>query len=411
MPRGALCGDRPLRPPDASRVGRSFCVQRLLLGPEWVLSVQWDTMTHVSNRHDVASLRLRAQRIDGSESDRPLDAVRWMLAMQGQDLPGAKWAVGLRVPGSTIADVDAAFNRGEIIRSWPMRGTLHVVAAEDIGWMLNLTAARTVQSMAGRHRELGLDDTTFAAAEKAAVGLLTGGRSATRAEIFAAFTASGISAEGQRGPHLLGLLHHRQLLCLGPMNGNEQAVVLLDEWVSHPRIYERDEALGEFVRRYFFSHGPATVRDFCWWTKLPVRDAKVGLAIARDRLTEFVVDDTSYWMAPDVPDRPARSVHALPGFDEFLLGYQDRSAALAADHAPFIVPGNNGMFLSTIVVNGRVAGIWRRKKTASQLVITPVTFAPVAARALTGLRRAATVYGRFLGVDVVVADEVPHPAA
>ena len=141
------------------------------------------------------------------------------------------------------------------------------------------------------------------------------------------------------------------------MRGNDQAVVLLDEWVPHPRRLDRDEALGEFVRRYFTSHGPATLRDFTWWTKLTVRDTTIGMALARDHLEELVVDDVSYWMAPGLPDRASRRVHALPGFDEFLLGYQDRSASLAAEHAPVIVPGNNGMFQSTIVIGGRVAGL------------------------------------------------------
>ena len=365
-------------------------------------------MIRVNTATDLARLRLTAQRIDGSDVVGPVDVVRWMLAMQGQDLPGAKWAVGLRSPSGTLADVDAAFNRGEIIRSWSMRGTLHVVAAQDIGWMLALTSARTVQSLARRHRELDLDEATFALAEKSAIGVLEGGRSATRSELFAAFTDSGIDTVGQRGPHLLGLLHQRQLLCLGPISGTEQSVVLLDEWVQNRRTYERDEALGEFVRRYFVSHGPATIRDFTWWTKLPVRDAKIGLAIARSELEEVVVDDTSYWMAPGLADPTPRSVHALPGFDEFLLGYQDRSAALAADHAPFIVPGGNGMFLSTIVVDGRVAGIWRRRKSAAGIVVTPVTFAPLSTRARSAFNRAAEAYGRYLGVEVTVVQEVSH---
>ena len=337
----------------------------------------------------------------------PAAAVRWMLAMQGQDLPGAKWSVGLRVPGSTIQDVHDAFDRGDIIRSWPMRGTLHVVAAEDIGWMLELTAGRTLQSLRTRHRELGLDESTVAIAEKAAVELLEGGRSATRAELFAAFEAAGIDTAGQRGPHLLGRLHQDRLLCLGPMRGNEQAVVLLDEWVPTPRVYERDEALGEFVRRYFVSHGPATMRDFTWWTKLPVRDAKVGLAIAQSALEEVVIDGISHWMSPGLSERPASEVHALPGFDEFLLGYQDRGAALAPEHAQRIVPGGNGMFLSTIVVKGQVVGTWRRRKTAAGITVTPLPFATLPPKARAGFVTAAQAYGTFVGATVTVEADAP----
>ena len=347
-------------------------------------------------------LRLAAQRIEGSEFTTPADVVAWMLALQGQDLPGAKWSVGLRAPGSTLTDVDAALANGQIIRSWPMRGTLHLVPAVDIGWMLRLTGERTLRSLATRHRELGLDDATFGRAGKIATKVLEGGRSATRAELFQAFEAAGIVTAGQRGPHLIGQLHQTRQLCLGPMRGNDQAVVLLDEWVPHPRMLDREEALGEFVRRYFTSHGPATLRDFAWWTKLTVRDTTIGMALARKHLEELIVDDVSYWMAPGLPDRASRRVHALPGFDEFLLGYQDRSASLAAEHAPMTVPGNNGMFLPTIVIGGSVAGLWRRKKTVAGVTVTPLPFGTLSARQLSGFGVAAAAYGRFLGVPVTV---------
>jgi len=351
--------------------------------------------------------RLHAQRIDGSDCTDPAQVVRWMLAMQGQDLPGAKWSVGLRAPGSTLTDVDAALDRGEIIRSWPMRGTLHLVPGEDIGWMLGLTAARTLQSLTTRHRALGLDEPTVTSGREVVIGLLEGGRSATRGELMAAFEAAGISTTGQRGVHLLGLLHQTSDLCLGPMRGTDQEIVLLREWVPKPRILERDEALGEFVRRYFTSHGPATLRDFSWWTKLPLRDAAAGLAVARPDLEEIVVDDTSYWMSAGLPDRSpsAKSpkVHALPGFDEFLLGYTDRSAALAAEHAQAIVPGSNGMFKPTIVADGRVIGTWHRKRAGAGWTVTPVPFGPYSARTSAGFLAAVTEYGRFLGTPIVVA--------
>src|SRR4051812_3593105 len=118
----------------------------------------------VSDARRLRRMRLAAQWIGGSGDARAADVVRWMLALQAQDLPGAKWSVGLRAPGSTVADVDSAFNRGEVIRSWPMRGTLHLVPAQDIGWMLELTAPRTLRALTARHRELGIDDAAIGAA-------------------------------------------------------------------------------------------------------------------------------------------------------------------------------------------------------------------------------------------------------
>src|SRR6478609_1043346 len=142
-------------------------------------------MTRMTTDPRIRRLRLVAQHIDGSTFATPADVVRWMLAMQGQDLPGAKWSVGLRAPGSTQLDVDAALASGEIIRSWPMRGTLHLVPGEDIGWMLGLTAARTLRSLTTRHAQLGLDEATVELGRKAATALLEGGHSATRAELLA----------------------------------------------------------------------------------------------------------------------------------------------------------------------------------------------------------------------------------
>ena len=166
---------------------------------------------------------------------------------------------------------------------------------------------------------------------------------------------------------------------------------------------DREEALAEFVRRYLISHGPATIQDFMWWTKLPLGVARIGLAHARDALEEFVVDGVSYWMAPGLADRkPTRSVRALPGFDEFLLGYTDRSASLAAEHFEAIVPGGNGVFQPTIVVDGQVLGTWRRTRSAGGTAVTALPFAPLTRRDRAGFEAAVVEYGRFLGAAVTV---------
>lgn len=355
-------------------------------------------------------LRLAAQRIESSDFTTPTEVVRWMLALQAQDLPGGKWSIGLRAPGTTLRDVDAALARGEIVRSWPMRGTLHLVPAEDIGWMVGLTSERTIRSLARRYDELGLEPSTFEQAQEVAVGALEGGRALSRAALFEKLEAAGIPTTGQRGPHLLGHLHQLRILVLGPMHGTGQNVVLHDEWVREPRTLERDEALGEWVLRYFRSHGPATLKDFTWWTKLTVRDAGIGLAIAREHLEEISVDDVSYWMAPDLPDRMSRRVHVLPGFDEYVLGYQDRSAALDPESAPIVVPGNNGVFQPTIVANGRIVGTWRRKVTPAGLTITPRPFTRLAPAILAAFAKSAAAYERFIGTAALIAEADLHPA-
>ncbi len=418
VPRGALSGDRPIsRPmPPASGgfvVSRQPYVLAVLLGPAQgssrrrpaALSVVWWTirrMTALEPRTEIRRLRLAAQWIDASGPVTPDEVVRSMLAMQAQDLPGAKWSVGLRTPGYTLADVDKAFNDRKIVRSWPMRGTLHLVPAEDLGWMLGLTAARTVQSQAARHRQLGINDAAVGQAADVSAAIIGQLGGATRAELFTAFEQAGISTAGQRGVHLLGRLCQMQLLCQGPVQRDEQLFVLLDEWVPRPRRLETEEALGEFVLRYFTGHGPATLADFCRWTKLPLGAARTGLTRARSDLEKLEIGDRTLWMRVGLRESAPQTVHLLPGFDEMILGYADRSATLPAEYAGAVVPGNNGVFQPTVVVDGRVVGIWRRRRTKPGVTVTPSLFRSLSVRERSALDDAANDYARFLGVPVVL---------
>lgn len=356
----------------------------------------------------IAELRLAQQRLVGSAFQRPVEAARWLLALQAQDFAGAKWSLGLRTPGSTDADVERALASGEIVRSWPMRGTLHFTAAEDLSWMLALTTPRLLAGAARRRANLELDERTLERAREVAIQLLNGGKKLTREELLSELGRAKISTEGQRGYHMLWHLSQSGTLCFGPPLKKQQTFVLLDEWVKHPRRVEGDEALGELARRYFESHGPATLKDFTGWTKLTAGQVKLALAVARPALEELVLGGVSYWMARDAQPaapaaRKARPVLALPGFDEYLLGYQDRSAVLAEEHRQRIAPGANGIFLPTIVVQGQVLGTWRRTASSKGVRLEAVPFTTLSAAALKGFELAAGEYARFLGVALSVA--------
>lgn len=356
------------------------------------------------SRGIMGRLRLAAQGLIGPGLGTAQDAVRWMMSMQAQELQSALWAVGQRVPGARLEDIRAALDRGEIVRSWPMRGTLHLIAPEDLRWVLDLTSERLIRGMAGRHRELGIAAEDVQTARRAALQLVGGGGTATRDELFRAFEQAGQSTAGQRGYHLLGLLCQRAWLVQGPLAGKQQRVVAFDEWITSSRTLDRAEGMAELVLRYMRSHGPATERDFAWWSGLPLTEVRAGLAAVRDQLVELVFEDTRYWLSPGtaallddgVPG--PRSVLALPGFDEFLLGYADRSLVLPPRHAEKIVPGGNGMFKKTIVAGGEVVGTWGRAGNGRGVV--PEPFDPV-----NGLRPAvrksfgvqAAKYRRFLG--------------
>ncbi|MGE3194222.1 MAG: winged helix DNA-binding domain-containing protein [Microbacteriaceae bacterium] len=352
----------------------------------------------MSRTADLAALRLTALGIPGASAS-AVDAVRGLLALQAQDYPGALWALGLRVPGSTTATIEAAHAGGEIVRSWPMRGTLHLVAAEDLGWMLGLTGPRMVRAAEGRRRQLGLDADDFLRAERAVRGALSGGRHLSRAELFAEFGAAGIPPDGQRGIHTLGQLAQTGVV----VQSGRDRWALLEEWVTTPRTLSGEEALREFALRYMLGHGPATAKDFAWWSSLTLTDARAGLAAAGDALERIEVDGETYFLRPGLEPAP-RGVHLLPGFDEFVLGYTDRTPQLAREHWLTIVPGGNGVFLPTIVVDGRIAGTWKRRKATTKLITIELTpFGSFTATTARGVRAALDRYAEFIGVEIAIA--------
>jgi hypothetical protein len=355
-------------------------------------------MTPGVSAKDALRMRLSSQRIEASAVDK-LDVsgvVRRMLAMQAQDFGQALWAIGLRSPGSTRADVLRALERGEVVRSSPLRGTLFFVAAEDLRWMLRITAPRMIASAATRHRQLGLDEAAFGRSRELAIAELTGGNALTRDGFFAALEHAGIPTTGQRGYHIIWHLAQTGVVCWGPPAGTQQALVLLEEWIPLSRDLGRDESLREFALRYFTGHGPATLRDFVWWAKLTVADAKLGLELARTELAEVSLDGVSHWVATSETEPTTKEgVHALPGFDEYVLGYQDRSLPLAEEHSSLIVPGNNGIFLPTIVSRGRVVGTWRRTIKSNGVTVTAEPFGALNKREAAGFERQAAAYRRF----------------
>lgn len=342
----------------------------------------------------IARMRLAAQRISSSDLESPVAVVRWMTALQAQDFYAAKWAIGLRSPGLNAQSVDDAFARGEIVRSWPMRGTLHIVAAEDLGWMLELTSARQVRGSETRRKGLGLSDRDLELARATAINGLTGGLSMTRDQLYELFEREGIATTGQRGYHLLWFLALTGTLCGGPTQDARPAFVLQDEWIRSPRALGHDEALGEWVYRYFRSHGPASVRDFAWWSSTTLGEARIGLAIAGGRLSQMEWEGETLYFAPETGSG-TDGVRMLPGFDEYLLGYRDRRPQLAAHDSQAVTPGNNGVFFPTMVSDGEVVGTWKRSTSlGGEHNMAP--FRDLSARAARGFARVGNGYSRFV---------------
>ena len=353
---------------------------------------------------DIALRRLRNQRIAGAGFEQPGAVVAWMGAVQAQDYLGALWAVGIRMEMARETAIEQAIADRTIVRTWPMRGTLHFVAPADIRWMLALLTPRVIAGQRSRHRQLDLDQTAFDRSRDVLTRVLEGGRQLTRDALYEALEAKGISTAGQRGIHILQRLAQEGLLCFAARQGKQQTFALLEEWVPAARTPTRDEALAELAERYFKSHGPATMQDFTWWSGLTVADAKRGIELAGPRLEREVVEGQTFWHGATEPvtiPTVSPSAWLLPPFDEYTVAYRDRSAVLDPAQGRELI-STNGIFYPALVLDGKVAGTWKRAFKKGSVVITLSPFAPLKKKERQAVAMAAERYGSFLGLPAVL---------
>lgn len=327
-----------------------------------------------------------------------------MGAVQAQDYPGSLWAVGLRLPAAVESDIEEAVAARTIVRTWPMRGTLHFVPAADVRWMLRLLTPRVIARSAGRYRELGLDAAAFKRSGKILASALKGERPLTRGETYAVLQRGGVSIEGQRGIHILGHLAQHGLICFGPRKGKQPTFVLLEEWLPRPRERSREQALAILGERYFASHGPATVHDFAWWTGLVMKDAQEAIAAAGSTVVSESQEGRRWFSAADARPAARSRRHAavlLPPWDEYVVAYKDRAAALdrpvGRDDRIYAIG------LSLVVIDGRVRGSWRRSFAGSAVRVSLDFWTPATSEERRAVETAAKRYGRFLGRPVQIA--------
>jgi len=312
----------------------------------------------------VSARRVRSQRISPPHFRSVTKALGGMCAVQAQDYAMARWALALRSGDETPAAVDAAIDRGDILRTHLLRPTWHFVSPDDIYWLLDLSGQRIVASRKSRLRELGLDRATLRKATRIIENALTGGISLTREEILELIRRAGISMAGNRGSHMLGWAELHQVICSGPIRDGKRTYAMLAERVPKARRLSRKESLAKLALRYFRSRGPATLRDFSWWSGLPMRDAWEGLESVKGSLHCDRSDTAALWSGGPARDSRAGDsqtggVYLLPAFDEYLLGYEDRSAQLRFTDQPSLV-SSNGVFWPMVVAEGAVVGTWRK---------------------------------------------------
>ena len=358
-------------------------------------------MTH----EDIAHQRLHNQLITQQTFEKAGDVVKWLGAVQAQDYAAAKWALGLRMQNSTDEIIEQAFTNGTILRTHVMRPTWHFVLPADIRWMLTLTAPRVLATIAYYDRTLGLDDTVFTHANTVLAKALQGGKQLTRTELVSVLQQAGIATDNlQRTGHVIMHAELDGIICSGARRGKQFTYALLDERAPQARTLDRDEALAEFARRYFTSRGPATLQDFVWWSGLTVADAKTGLEMVTSQLMHEVIDGQTYWFSTSVSPAKdlSQTVYLLPNFDEYIVGYTDRSAIFDASHTQHLDARGNVLFQHTIVLSGRVVGTWKRTLKKDEVILTPSLFTTLTKDETRALAASTKRYGAFLDMPVNV---------
>ena len=327
------------------------------------------------NIKNIINIRLSKQLLTEKKFNKVKDVVGFMGAIQAQDFAMAKWAVGVRLPGSSDKLVTAAINNAEIIRTHLLRPTWHFVSADDIYWLLQLTAPQIKSSMKSRNKELGLTEAVFDKSNKVLINTLSGRKNLTREELKKEFEIAKINTSNNRLSHLLMEAELDGIVCSGEIKGKKQTYAILPERVQNKKVFSKEESLAELANRYFSSHGPAALKDFVWWSGLPVKEAKSALELVKSNLIHEIFNSEIYWLSgsSSISHNSQKSIHLLPGYDEYIISYKDRSAMLTIKDKKKTV-SNNGIFRPVIILNGQVIGIWRKNTKSDKIIIEIESF-------------------------------------
>ena len=323
------------------------------------------------NVRDVIAMRMAAQFLTTKGPGSAAEMVRALGAVQAQDYTGAKWALGQRIPGATDAAIEREMTDGRILRTHVMRPTWHFVAPDDIRWMLALTAPNVNRAMASYDRKLGLTARVYARSNDAIAKALEGGKYLTRTELSAALRRIRLGVvTGQRLGHLMMRAELDAVICSGPRRGKQFTYALLDERAPATAPLGKDTALDELARRYFTTRGPATVRDFAWWSGLRAADARRAVDIARPALQRTTLGDHDAWFVERALPRAQPIAHLLPNYDEYFIGYKDRSAIGSRIRNIAAVTGGNALIAHVVFINGDLVGGWKRIDEAKRVTVT-----------------------------------------
>lgn len=349
---------------------------------------------------EIVPHRLHNQLLSQTKLIQPSQVVECLGAVQSQDYAGAKWAVGQRMKDATDTEIDKAFDEGKLLRTHVMRPTWHFVSPDDIHWLLMLTAPRVHAVNAFMYRQLELDKPilkkSYAVLEKE----LQGNRHLTRSELASVFKKAGIIAEGLRLGYFMMSAELDGLICSGPRRGKQFAYALLEERVPKVKILNRDEALAELVERYFSTRGPATLQDFTWWSGLTMADAKKGIEMVKAQFVNEVLAGQTYWFADPISlvREKSSTAHLLPNYDEYFIGFKDRSA-IGGRVSPLRLEENNtALNAHILIIDGQVVGGWRRTLKKNAVIVELNLLTNLSKGEKQAVAETAARYGKFLGL-------------
>ena len=352
----------------------------------------------------ITAQRLRAQQLAQPQWRDPERLVRWLGGVQAQNPAWAHWSIGLRLRDGNTAEVEREIVERRVVRTWAFRGTLHYLAATDLAWLLSVLAPTLIRRNARRYRQLALDEPTFAQSNQVIRTALEPGRPLLRSELARALESAGISAEGQRIHYLVQRAALDGVICLGPQQGRDPTYVLVAHWLGAQTASVPDNPPAALAERYFSSHGPATVQDFAWWSGLPVGAARQALDAAPD-MVRVEAEGKTLW-TKESPTKPStgHTAHLLPPYDDYLLGYKDRSWALDPAYAKQVNAGG-GMPKPTLAVDGQIVGTWSRAIQAARIVVSLNPFQPLDANQRGAVHAAAVRYADFHSRALEVMDQ------
>lgn len=311
----------------------------------------------------ITNIRLRSQQLLNSQFKTPKELVSWMGAIQAQEYKMVKWALGVRLKSATLQTVNDAYQRGEILRTHLMRPTWHLVAEEDIRWMLKLSSERIIKACNSFAKGNGIDipESIYTKANDLFEKVLEGNRHLTKQELQDEIVRAGIMPDSPKLGYLFTRAEQEGILCSGADRDEKATYALLEERAPAVKELHKEEALALLAQKYFRSHSPASLNDFVWWSGLPVAEARRAIGAIDSELNKekFASQELFIHQVWDKNFRKSDILHFLPPFDEYLISYKDRTTVMDKEHHPKAF-NTFGIFYPVILYNGRIVGNWKK---------------------------------------------------